>query len=105
MKKPSTPRRTSPAKVAPTPEMLRLAEQRIVIANVTPQLDGGRYPIKREVGDKLEVQADIFRDGRRPQISPLEREAVVGSADARPGAGSLGRRVSARSQHDLPLHD
>lgn len=36
---------------------------RIVIERVTPELDGGRFPIKRVVGEPLEVQADIFRDG------------------------------------------
>ncbi len=36
---------------------------RIVIEGVSPELDGGRYPVKRVVGDLFEVQADIFRDG------------------------------------------
>jgi starch synthase (maltosyl-transferring) len=36
---------------------------RIVIERLYPELDGGRYPIKRVVGDKLEIWADIFRDG------------------------------------------
>jgi starch synthase (maltosyl-transferring) len=36
---------------------------RIVIERVYPELDGGRYPIKRVVGDQLEVWADIYRDG------------------------------------------
>ncbi len=35
----------------------------ILIENVQPQVDGGRYPVKREVGDVLEVSADIFREG------------------------------------------
>lgn len=35
----------------------------IIIERVLPELDGGRYPVKREVGDRLEVTADIFRDG------------------------------------------
>ena len=35
----------------------------IVIERVWPELDGGRYPIKREVGDVLEVWADIFKEG------------------------------------------
>ncbi len=35
----------------------------ILIEDVRPQLDCGRYPIKREVGDILEVSADIFREG------------------------------------------
>jgi starch synthase (maltosyl-transferring) len=36
---------------------------RIVIECVTPELDGGRYPVKRIVGDVVEVGADIFREG------------------------------------------
>jgi starch synthase (maltosyl-transferring) len=36
---------------------------RIVIERVAPDLDGGRHPVKRVVGDRLEVSADIFRDG------------------------------------------
>ncbi len=47
----------------PTPEMQRLHRSRIVIEHVAPQLDCGRFPIKREAGDVLEVHADIFRDG------------------------------------------
>jgi starch synthase (maltosyl-transferring) len=35
----------------------------VVIENVEPTVDGGRYPIKREVGDTLEVSADIFKEG------------------------------------------
>jgi starch synthase (maltosyl-transferring) len=36
---------------------------RIQIENVWPQLDCGRYPVKRTVGERVEVWADIFRDG------------------------------------------
>ncbi len=43
--------------------LARLAEQRVVIENVWPQIDGGRHPVKRVVGDVLEVWADIFSDG------------------------------------------
>ena len=38
-------------------------DARIIIENVYPELDGGRYPVKRIVGDTLEVWADLFRDG------------------------------------------
>ncbi len=38
-------------------------EARIAIEDVSPQLDDGRYPVKRVLGDEFEVQADIFRDG------------------------------------------
>ncbi|HET8524158.1 MAG TPA: maltotransferase domain-containing protein, partial [Thermomicrobiales bacterium] len=35
----------------------------IIIEHVEPELDCGRYPVKREVGDTLEVSADIFKEG------------------------------------------
>lgn len=37
--------------------------RRVVIENITPQLDGGRYPIKRVPGEVVVVQADVFADG------------------------------------------
>lgn len=36
---------------------------RVVIEAVTPQIDCGRFPAKRIVGDTVNVEADIFRDG------------------------------------------
>jgi starch synthase (maltosyl-transferring) len=35
----------------------------VIILDVRPRIDDGRYPIKREVGDRLIVSADIFKDG------------------------------------------
>ncbi len=40
-----------------------LVSRPIVIEAVQPSVDDGRYPVKREVGDELEVRATIFRDG------------------------------------------
>src|SRR4051812_35476362 len=36
---------------------------RIQIQQVWPTVDCGRYPVKRTVGEPVEVRADIFRDG------------------------------------------
>ncbi|HEY2749030.1 MAG TPA: alpha-1,4-glucan--maltose-1-phosphate maltosyltransferase [Polyangia bacterium] len=36
---------------------------RVVIAAVRPEIDGGRHPVKRIVGDVLEVEADLLVDG------------------------------------------
>ncbi len=36
---------------------------RIQIQEVTPQIDCGRYPVKRTAGDRVDVTARIFRDG------------------------------------------
>ncbi len=35
----------------------------VVIENLSPLLDGGRYPVKRVVDQELAVSADIFKDG------------------------------------------
>jgi starch synthase (maltosyl-transferring) len=36
---------------------------RAVIENVSPQIDNGRYAIKRTLGEKVVIEADIFADG------------------------------------------
>jgi starch synthase (maltosyl-transferring) len=36
---------------------------RIVIEGVLPQIDGGRFPIKRIIGEHVVVEADVFADG------------------------------------------
>jgi starch synthase (maltosyl-transferring) len=37
--------------------------RRVIIEGVQPEIDGGRFPIKRAVGESVEVEADIFTDG------------------------------------------
>jgi starch synthase (maltosyl-transferring) len=37
--------------------------RRVVVENVTPCVDGGRFPVKRILGDTLTVEADVFADG------------------------------------------
>src|SRR5712691_4483140 len=36
---------------------------RILVKDVQPQIDCGRYPVKRVVGEEVVVSATIFRDG------------------------------------------
>ncbi|HXV24590.1 MAG TPA: maltotransferase domain-containing protein [Alphaproteobacteria bacterium] len=48
----------------PGPAVLRLAQEHpVIIENVKPEIDCGRHPVKREVGDMLEVEATIFKEG------------------------------------------
>ncbi len=37
--------------------------QRVQIEGVWPEIDGGRFPIKRTVGEKVHVEVDMFGDG------------------------------------------
>ena len=39
------------------------APARVVIESVRPQVDGGRYPVKRVIGEQVLVEADVFADG------------------------------------------
>jgi starch synthase (maltosyl-transferring) len=40
-----------------------LSPARVVIENVAPEIDSGRFPIKRTIGEVVEVAADIHADG------------------------------------------
>lgn len=40
-----------------------MTRQRVVIEGVTPQVDCGRYPVKRVIGEQVAVEADVFADG------------------------------------------
>ncbi|MDQ3407832.1 MAG: alpha-1,4-glucan--maltose-1-phosphate maltosyltransferase [Chloroflexota bacterium] len=43
--------------------MSRAGRQRVVVEAITPQLDFGRFAIKRVAGDRIRVEADVFSDG------------------------------------------
>ena len=47
-----------------------------VIESVRPLIDGGRYPIKRIVGDDLAVEADVFKDGHDVVAAALKWRPV-----------------------------
>src|SRR2546428_4849605 len=36
---------------------------RVVIQGVQPEIDCGRFPIKRTIGETVDVEADVFADG------------------------------------------
>ncbi len=46
--------------------------RRVVIENVKPEVDGGRFPIKRTVGEGVTVEADVFADGHDALSSLLK---------------------------------
>ena len=35
----------------------------VIIENVSPAINGGRFPVKRVVGEELRIEADIYKDG------------------------------------------
>ncbi len=50
-----------PSRIADT--LPTTVSRAIVIEDITPRVDDGRYPIKRVVGDTVAVSATIFREG------------------------------------------
>jgi starch synthase (maltosyl-transferring) len=59
---------TAPPTTGDTPEQKTLqaaadGRKRVVIAGVSPEIDGGRYPIKRTVGQSVVTEIDAFGDG------------------------------------------
>src|SRR5208283_6206173 len=52
------------------------APSRVIIAGVSPEVDGGRFPIKRTVGEEVVVAADIFADGHDVIVAVLQHRAV-----------------------------
>jgi len=61
-------------------ESAKDGRQRVVIENVTPQIEPGRFPVKRIVGDTLTVEADVFTDGH-DEIHPVLRWRVRGDEE------------------------
>jgi starch synthase (maltosyl-transferring) len=51
-------------------------QRTVIIENVAPTVDGGRYPVKREVGATVPVTADIFKDGHETLIAFVKYRRV-----------------------------
>ncbi|MFW5689888.1 MAG: alpha-1,4-glucan--maltose-1-phosphate maltosyltransferase [Spirochaetota bacterium] len=57
-----------------------MSRERTIIENVSPIVDGGRYPAKRIAGDTVPVRADIYADGH-DLIRALVRVRRAGSGE------------------------
>jgi len=47
------------------------SSRRVIIQSVKPEVDGGRFPIKRIIGETVSVSADIFSDGHEVIVAML----------------------------------
>ena len=58
-------RRRAPAVRAEVPSRhtVEPSHQRVIVEHVRPEIDGGRFPIKRTPGEPVVVTADVFADG------------------------------------------
>jgi starch synthase (maltosyl-transferring) len=68
----------SPAAVASRGSAAGIPEtlsRRVVIERIEPSVDGGRFPVKRTIGETVEVTADVFADGHDVVVARL-RERI-----------------------------
>jgi len=47
------------------------SRKRVVITNVSPSIEEGRFAAKRIIGDEIEVEADVFVDGHSEVLAQL----------------------------------
>src|SRR5262245_64392543 len=65
------------------------AASRVVIENVRPEIDGGRFPIKRTIGERVHVTADIFADGHDVVVAMLRDRLDLNAELAKHAENSL----------------
>ena len=76
--------------------------RRVVIENVQPQVDCGRFPIKRIVGDRVAVTADIFVDGHDILHAVLATQACTPERLGRSPDGTADPTMSGRESSAVP---
>jgi starch synthase (maltosyl-transferring) len=55
-------------------------KRRVVIEGITPELEAGRFPVKRTVGETVVVEADAFADGHEAVLCLLKYRKEDASA-------------------------
>jgi starch synthase (maltosyl-transferring) len=55
--------------------------ERVVIGQVLPQVDGGRHPVKRILGERLQIEAHVVIDGHDEVAVEAQVEAPSGWAE------------------------
>jgi starch synthase (maltosyl-transferring) len=120
---------TRPRQTAPQPEARRTrtppepvthtrhlaGRRRVAIEAVRPQVDGGRFPIKRVLGEQVAVSADIHADGhdvlaavvayrrRADEGRPEEAWAEVPMASAGNDRWEASFEIAARQTHEYRI--
>ncbi len=69
---------------------------RVIIETVEPEVDAGRFPVKRTVGEAVRVRADIFADGH-DRLASVVRYRI---AEAPLETGALGEDLD---WHEAPM--
>jgi starch synthase (maltosyl-transferring) len=72
---------------------------RVVIEQLRPQIDAGRFPIKRTVGEEVSVTVDMFADGQDLLAGVLKYRRVPAG---RPAAGPARHETASRRPGSAP---
>ena len=69
--------------------------RRVIVERIAPQIDHGRFPIKRTIGEVVDVSADVFADGHDALVVILRDRSARPSKPqtARPAAPDPLRRA------------
>jgi starch synthase (maltosyl-transferring) len=74
---------------------------RVMIERVRPKVDGGRFPIKRVVGERVQVGVDLFADGHDAVAGALRYRYHADRLTLRAPRTSLGARPGTRDRAPL----
>src|SRR6476469_1345467 len=72
--------------------------RRVIVERIEPEIDGGRFPIKRTVGETVDVTATIFADGHDVVGAVLRDRRRAGGL----GAGGWGKQGAAETVSPEP---
>jgi len=74
----STVERTREPRRAPAADMPDALSRRVIVERIEPEIDGGRFAIKRAIGETVDVTATIFADGHDVVVAVLRDRHVRG---------------------------
>ncbi|AKT37256.1 alpha-1,4-glucan--maltose-1-phosphate maltosyltransferase [Chondromyces crocatus] len=83
----------------PWEHMVERGHLRVLVERVRPELDGGRFPVKRVIGDPLEVEVDLIPDGHDAVGGALLVRAPAPASSPPGGAPD----AEARPWQEVPL--
>src|SRR5262245_39124060 len=86
-------------------DVLDALNRRVVVERIEPEIDGGRFPIKRTIGDSVEVSATIFSDGHEVLEAMVRDRATTSRVELathspRPAHATVRSVDSARAELD-----
>jgi starch synthase (maltosyl-transferring) len=65
-----------PVQAGPTAAETAAQAPRLVVEGVTPRVEGGPFPVRRVVGETVEVEVDLFGDGHEQLSAELQWRAL-----------------------------